>query len=547
MKKILACLLAMLMLLALCTGCGAAPATDAPATEEPVNDEVMENQFTFGTLPTVGINWDELYGEDGLTPPAEAAAIELESYTLLQNADKVYNDKEPVRYVMIYNPAVYDPNYPEYNYSLSTGNLGMQVEVDLNKGGLEEEKQHLGLSQDQLNADLPLDEISRDSDRAGAFVTPYKVGDTKVFYSYDSAAMEYRLQRNFTCRYAGQYCNIWVADCNLSDALIQDYGTQFDTHIYESVVETFGQPRFASNGSKVNLLYYPLPTFVGGCFSNADLYADYEFNAATIEYYGLNTNHDILHINSDMCQIPEMQTYMRSTMAHEFQHLICGTAATSTLNLTFVDTWLNEAMSGYIEEKLYPGVKEGASGHLPTFHDSDLVRNGQSLYNFATTDDDIGVYGSVYLFSEYLATLAGDDVFFNLHSYWRNSYSSTLCTAEALNNAVSEEVYNAVDRTTPYPISLQFYSEEERWMSKLTLRYYLELLDQDATDPAVFDKINNYDLLYNQINSATIEGGGRIIIALQDDVFYIPEDADPGLIYVGLNEDFEVITSLIMC
>ena len=82
-------------------------------------------------------------------------------------------------------------------------------------------------------------------------------------------------------------------------------------------------------------------------------------------------------------------------------------------------------------------------------------------------------------------------------------------------------------------------------MSKLTLQFYLELLSKDDTDPEAFSLVDGRDLLYNQINPATIEGGGRIIIALQGDSYTIPSDADTGLIYVGLNGNFEPVTELV--
>jgi len=97
----------------------------------------------------------------------------------------------------------------------------------------------------------------------------------------------------------------------------------------------------------------------------------------------------------------------------------------------------------------------------------------------------------------------------------------------------------------PYPETLVFDSYYEQLLSKLTLQFYLELLSKDATDPKAFATVNGQDLLYNQINATTIEGGGRIIVALQGDSYTIPADADEGLIYVGLNKDFEPVTALI--
>ena len=136
-------------------------------------------------------------------------------------------------------------------------------------------------------------------------------------------------------------------------------------------------------------------------------------------------------------------------------------------------------------------------------------------------------------------------MFSSFHRYWRASYSPTLCVEEALAEAFPMNVYAAVDNSISYPSTMVFDSEYEKWLSKLTLQFYLELLGRDATEPEAFATIDCRELLYNQINPATIEGGGRIIVALQGDAYTIPYDADAGLVYVGLNSDFEPVTDLI--
>jgi len=447
---------------------------------------------------------------------------------------------------MSYNPEVWDPDLPGSNTTRGTGSFASQVEVDLNKGGLEELPQSMTLDQGQINGELPLSDILTDGNR-GTFIAPvYQQGDTRTFYCYTNSDLnDSRITRNFTCAYAGEHCYVWISDNTMSQELAYTYGQEFDSYIYGSVTETFGMPRFAEYGSKIHLLYYPMPSYIGGCFCMLDLYSSSEVSPMDIVSYGVNADHPLLHINADFTAYDHMQTYMRSTMAHEFQHLIVGTNTFATMDFNHCAAWLNEAMSGYIEELLYPGVKEEGSGHITAFRQSDLVRGGLSMYNFATTQSDFGVYGSVYLYSVYLSTLAGEDIFSNVHDYWRNSYSTTLCEAEALANAVPQDIYDAIDMSITYPASVSFQSENDAWMSKLTLQFYLELLNKDSADPAAFGTIPSAELLYNEINPAELEGGGRIIIALQGDSYQIPADADTGLIYVGLDKDFQVVTDLI--
>jgi hypothetical protein len=234
---------------------------------------------------------------------------------------------------------------------------------------------------------------------------------------------------------------------------------------------------------------------------------------------------------------------MYGTMAHEFQHLICASNYFSTANEAWCRTWLNEAMSGYIEEELYEGAKDEA-GHYSSFNKSDLIRRGQSLYNFRTGYDDIGVYGSVYYFSQYLSEIAGDDVFSEIHEYWRESYSDTLCEAEAIMNAVPKSVKLEINSFIEYPDEVRFESSAEEWMSKLTLDFYLKMLSED-TDIDAFENIDRSSLIYDERDGTTIQGGGRIIVSVKDAEFEVPSDADNGLIYVGLDKDFEVITGYV--
>jgi len=208
-------------------------------------------------------------------------------------------------------------------------------------------------------------------------------------------------------------------------------------------------------------------------------------------------------------------------------------------------TWLNESMSAYAEELIYPGIKEqGCYNQLYYF--SDNFRKGQSLYNFDTQYDEyIGAYGAVYLFSEYMTQKSGLDIFSNVHSYWRNSYSTTLDEAEAIINSIPESAYNKINNQFDFS-EISFEDSDYEFMSKLTLSFYLSLLDVDSSDPDAYKNVKSQTLLYDEINPADIEGGGRVIVALKDGEFKFPEDADEGLIYIGLNKDFEVVTDIVI-
>ena len=129
--------------------------------------------------------------------------------------------------------------------------------------------------------------------------------------------------------------------------------------------------------------------------------------------------------------------------------------------------------------------------------------------------------------------------------YWRESYSRTLCTSEALAKSVSKSVYNDINNSINYSaLNMKFDSATDEWMSKLTLNFYLSSLSNDK-NIAAFNKIECSSLLYDNISTANIEGGGRIIVSLNKNTFKIPSDSDKGLIYVGLDKDFKPITKFI--
>jgi hypothetical protein len=303
---------------------------------------------------------------------------------------------------------------------------------------------------------------------------------------------------------------------------------------------TFGTARFVGKDGKVNFLFYDIEpsvygTILGGYFWKRDLVSSDEVNSAKIQKYGMNPDHAILHINTN-CD----RSYAISTMAHEFQHLICFSTGLEASNVQ-IRTWLNEAMSGYTEQMLYPGSK---TDDVRYFNNSGLIRKGQSLYNFKNGGGDIGVYGSVYLFTEYLKKYAGDDVFSKIHDYWRNSYSSTLSEAEAIYNSVPASFRNEIDKYITYSGTTKFASKEEAWMSKLTLHFYLVMFSKTGNLPN-YNYIDVPSLLYDEMSGATIEGGGRIVFATQGTSFKIPKDADSGLVYIGLDKNFQVVASYV--
>ncbi len=271
----------------------------------------------------------------------------------------------------------------------------------------------------------------------------------------------------------------------------------------------------------------------------AKLYRDIDDKTA-------NTDHAIVHINSSMLGKKDEEKSLLATVGHEFQHLInFSSSLAGGYDLNMMSTWLNESMSGYVEEQLYSGIQKKDCRYL-MYEYSDKVRDGQSLYNFETSAKDAGVYGSVFLFSEYFNKQAGENkIFKKIHDAWRSRKTVTFDTAEAIYKSVPDSYRKTVDSLVSYPSKLKFATKEQEWMSKMALDFYLSLMKFEKTDPKVYENVHVEKLLYDQINAAEIEGGGRIVFATKDGKFSIPSDADSNLVYVGFDKNFNRVTDII--
>lgn len=445
-------------------------------------------------------------------------------------------DGEQIAYMMIYNPKIYTGETD--TKVLQTGDLAAHISVDMNRGdGLGEAPAVLPFAQLPVDAGF-LDAIDLDGGKADGLGKFYKVGDRENFYCGDGNDINTRTEKTFTCVYAGTHANIWTYEA-LDSAALNKLGQSFDATIYDDCVERFGEPRF---GEVVNFLVY---NFNGdqstvGFFHSLDLFSTMECDDLTARQYGVNRNINVVNMNG-LWLADEATTI--STLAHEFQHLLCFTGYFSAGNEC--DVWFNEAMSAYIEEELYKGSKVSS---VQSFHESQRIRNGQSLYNFgidtAMFNFDIGVYGSVFLFAEYLKNLAGNDVFANFHANWRNTYVP-MDTPTGIYEVIPESVRQQIDQQIQYPASYSFESEAQEFMSKLALSFYLSSFTADENSAENYRNLNIPYLLYDSMMAARIEGGGRVIFATKDGTFEIPEDADAGLVYVGLNENMEIVTNIV--
>lgn len=452
-----------------------------------------------------------------------------------------------VSYVMIYNPYIYSEDTftdEKDKNEIYTGDFASQINSNLTRAvGLDEEDDLAYLTPSDIGPDLSELDINFEGNKASPLQETFEEGETCEFWCGSSS----RSKKTFTCVYAGEHCYVWEYNSGLTDSDLQSYGRGFDSNIYDTDVELFGEPRYADAGGKINILFYPMDDIgsgtVFGFFLPAEIFTSEEVSNYIAEQKGINLNKAIINMNSTCVQVYERigeTDSIYSTMAHELQHLICTTdwiESASGMYANHCATWLNEAMSGFVEEYLYPGIKSTEHGHIKQFMLSDSVRNGQSLYNFDTTND-IGVYGQVYLFSEYVANLVDNYVFKSIHSGWRNNRSGNATEAQVLYNTLPESEQRRIRNSIQYPSSVNFSNDYDEWYSKMTLDFYLSMLTYEADDPNAYNNVDPMSLLYNQNTAANIEGGGRVIVATNEGTFSIPDDAGDGLIYIGLDENF---------
>ena len=531
MKRKLSMLLCAAMVLGTLVGCGGEKTKTAETTKT-----VVENNT---------VKAEDLIGENGEIKDRVA-------YEKLEGTDAVLKSftgsrMDNVSYVMIYNPFIYDEGDGTTGpvaQGRSTGNMSSQIVVGMNKAGGLEPDIEIPTVRSQADNDANVDTtgVNREGIKAGAMDPMYNVNDRHEFYHSDATLTSTYLD-TFDCVYSGTYCYIWSLNGSISSEQAQIMANEFDYNIYQKLITNFGTARFTDNGGKINLLFYPMMEGLGGYFTMADIFSSAEVPADYITQYGFNVDHAIVHINSSY--VTSNPGYAKSTMAHEFQHLICASDCFNYAETPWMATWLNESMSAYAEDMVYPGIKE--QGYYNQFmYLSNNYRTGQSLYNFDTTNDEyIGAYGAVYLFAKYLEKLDGTQVFNRVHQYWRSSFSADVNESWALMLALSDNAFQTIN--DKYVYSPRIYTELlgtdlSLSLSKLTLDFYIETLKPELSNLYGLENEMHAAMLYTEMAPVEIEGGGRILVATQNGSYEIPADADWGLVYIGLDENFNVVS-----
>lgn len=466
--------------------------------------------------------------------------------------------------IMIYNPMVSHKSGSSQFATLSTGDMTGQIKIakgnfDLNGSAGEsdilywEEDAQLW---DETGDFIPAISASADEEACShQLQSAVSVGTTKSFFYWPDYGAGYKEDKaDFTCLYAGDRCIVWGYE--FPDETIAEFvGQQFDEVVYPNNTAYFGTGRFMDNGGRLNILIYDMNySGVAGFFWGAELYtaAEQGSNAGK-----RNAGEAIVHINAASI-IRNLDTvYGSSTVAHEYQHLICLSSALLGNGYSHnfrIDNWLDEGMATEAAELNYPGTIE-RKGFINSYNYSLHVSGGQSLYNF-DTKYDIGVYGQGFLFAEYIKLLnGGTDIYKEIHDYWRTAEATELAEAKAIYAAMPQSVRTAVLDSVSYPDSVTegFSGEEVTFLSKLALAFHLAaVLKEDSgiygmtqagakSNPMLYTDDRNHSTINRNFSQCWIESGGRIIVRTMDGNSYtVPADASDKLIYVGF-KDGEIV------
>lgn len=440
-------------------------------------------------------------------------------------------------YVIIYNPSA------SAQSRLSTGSIGSLIETAAAP------ENAIGEYEVDVDSALLADYLSKHGEDTVLFderaaAMDYNVGDTRVFtlnnYSPLGSQVEFKLLA------AGQYCYVWTPTSQASnvyplDSIDDSYAAiacqKFDES-YPLLMQYLDSVQAASTGNRISLLYYNIDDgwtsgnpYLGGFFSSADC------SSNGIPVISLDTYPGVYHPTEDGGWDSRFERSF-GIAVHEYQHMVNFLRASGKMEF-----WLNECMSAAAEEFCYPGsclvqripgwvnnniVGQGLQLDPPdeyAYTPEFAVHNGASLYEWQDGQADVGaLYGRGTLFSQYLYTHFGNEVF---HSILMN-YKTAGSAAAVLQQATGLS------------------------MSELVKRFYIALTANDAEGDYSFAMQQGYDpaeyygaeSLYDWLSPVVytgsgleIAGGGAVTIKPVGGTYYPPEDAADGLVYIGVTLD----------
>ncbi len=233
------------------------------------------------------------------------------------------------------------------------------------------------------------------------------VGTIDPFYIYDLISGNTYLI-SAECRQVATNCYVYLdVNATMDASVMTALANEFDTNSYPKVKEGFGDEwnPGIDNDSRITLVFTPLDSSVYGYFDPLN-----EYNKP-----GSNKR-EMLVMNSSFTTINDL----KSTMAHEFQHLVNFSQKVILQHTGGEQTWLNEGLSVYAEQYCGYGLAAGDPFVYGTVYNFENNTSNISLTNFI--DGDGASYAPCYLFVLYMAEQYGQAKIRNLES---SAYTGT--------------------------------------------------------------------------------------------------------------------------
>jgi immune inhibitor A len=254
-----------------------------------------------------------------------------------------------------------------------------------------------------------------------------KVGDEEAFWVSNQDNNAY-FQVTATLRYSGQYLDFWIEngvsfDLNTLKRLVDT----FDGSIYPTNHNFFGNewtPGIDNDPHLYVLYVRKLGNVTAGYFSSQDEYPK--------DIFKYSNMHEMFDINADLVALSD--TYLYSTMAHEFQHMIHWNIDRNE------DLWLNEGFS--VLAQFINGFTVGGFDYSYTLNPETQL-NDWSLEQ----EDNAPHYGAAFLYLDYLLSRFGSEVTQAIVNSPLNGFESINSVMQTLEikNPQTGKPYSAVD------------------------------------------------------------------------------------------------------
>ncbi|MCR5188113.1 MAG: hypothetical protein K6C97_04195 [Treponema sp.] len=263
--------------------------------------------------------------------------------------------------------------------------------------------------------------------------TSYSLGDTKDFYGATSSGTSTSAYgEDSVLKVIGEHCYVWYKEkdgISVTDDQLQTLADTFDS-IYEKETYIFGD-NYDENCNysnlidiqseqMVNLLVYDIfDDYSSGQSSGTFGYFwsfDFWLNDDDAEESYMSNECECLHLDSYFLEAAE--DYMRSTIAHEFQHLlhfvnktIKYATSNGSSSFRYSSTWFNEMMSMVCEDIMQSQIEldddDSPKSRLPYFNANHYL--GFSTWYSSSNSKIYSAYANAYTFGAFLVRNFGID------------------------------------------------------------------------------------------------------------------------------------------